>query len=122
MFSNIQSKRSESNYLKSLPETEKTSYKAKLTLSDGFALPDPFAIEEWSDNTSKIPEVTYPDIYSYLVDTPSEFTKEKMKCYKSLEAYNFFICGHVQDIYSHEFISSKELTAVKSKVGFFCYL
>ena len=122
MFSNIQSKRSESNYLKSLPETEKTSYKAKLTLSDGFALPDPFAIEEWSDNTSKIPEVTYPDIYSYLVDTPCEFTKEKMKCYKSLEAYNFFICGHVQDICSHEFISNKEFTAVKSKVGFFCYL
>ena len=53
MISNIQSKRTESDYLKSLPETEKTSYKAKLTLSDGFALPDPFAIEEWSDNTSK---------------------------------------------------------------------
>ena len=122
MISNIQSKRTESDYLKSLPETEKTSYKAKLTLSHGFALPDPFAIEEWSDNTSKIPEVTYPDIYSYLVDTPSEFTKEKMKCYKSLEAYNFFICGHVQDIYSREFISNKEFNAVKSKLGFFFYL
>ena len=55
----------------------KTSYKEKLTLSDGFALPDPFAVEEWSDNTSEIPEVTYPDIYSYLIDTPSEFKKEK---------------------------------------------
>ena len=53
------------------------SYKVKLTLSDGFALPDPFAIEEWSDNTSKILEVTYPDIYSYLIDTPSEFIKKK---------------------------------------------
>ena len=122
MFSNIQSKRTESDYLKSLPETEKTSYKAKLTLSHGFALLDPFAVEEWCDNTSKIPEVTCPHIYSYLIDTPSEFTKEKMKCYKSLEAYNFFICGHVQDIYSHEFISNKEFAAAKSKVGFFCYL
>ena len=122
MISNIQSKRTESDYFKSLPETEKTPYKAKLTLSDGFALPDPFAIEEWSDNTSKIPEVTYPDIYSYLIDTPSEFTKEKMKCYKSLEACNFFICGHVQDIYSHEFISNKEFTAVKSKVARFLLL
>ena len=77
MFSNIQSKCTKSGYLKSLPETEKTSYKEKLTLSDGFALPDPFAIEEWSDNTSKIMDVIYPDIYSYLIDTPSEFTKEK---------------------------------------------
>ena len=94
----------------------------KLTLSDGFALPDSFAIEEWSDNTSKIPEVTYPDIYSYLMDTLSEFTKEKMKCHKSLEAYIFFICGLVQDIYSHEFISNKEFTAVKCKVVFFWYL
>ena len=63
----------------------------KLTLSNGFALPAPFAIEEWSENTSKIPKVTYPDIYSYLIDTPSEFRKEKMKCYKSLEAYNCFV-------------------------------
>ena len=95
------------------------SYKAKLTLSDGFAeiLPE----WEWSDNTSKIPEVTYPDIYSYLRDTPSELTKEKMKTYKSLEAYTFFICGHVQDIYSHEFTSNKERTAVKYKVGLFRY-
>ena len=76
MISNIQSKRTELDYFKSLPETEKTPYKAKRTFGDGFALPDPFAIEEWSDNTSKIPEVTYPDIYSYLIDTPSGFTKE----------------------------------------------
>ena len=60
MISNI---RTEFDYFKSLPETEKTSYKAKLTLSDGFALTDPFAFEERSDNMSKIPEVTYPDIY-----------------------------------------------------------
>ena len=45
-----------------------------------------------------------------------------MKCYKPLEACNFFICGHFQDIYSHKFISNQEFTAVKSKVGFFCYL
>ena len=96
MISNIQSKRTESDYFKSLMETEKTSQKAKLTLSDGFALPDPFAIEEWSNNTSKILEVTYPDIYSHLINTPSEFTKEKMKCYKSPEAYNFFICEHAR--------------------------
>ena len=68
------------------------------------------------------PEVTYSDIYSYLIDTPSEFRKEKMKCYKSLEAYKFFVCGHVQDICSHQFISNKEFTAVKSKVKLFCYL
>ena len=49
---------------------------------------------------SKTLEVTYPDIHSFYKDTPSEFTKETMKCYKPLEACNFFICGHFQDIYS----------------------
>ena len=32
--------------------------------------------------SQKFPEVTYSDIYSYLIDTPSEFRKEKMKFYK----------------------------------------
>ena len=40
-------------------------WRGNRTLSDGFALPDPFAIGEWSD-MSKITEVTYPDIYPYL--------------------------------------------------------
>ena len=39
-----------------------------------------FFIEEWSDNTSEIPEVTYPDICSSLIDNPSEFANEKIKC------------------------------------------
>ena len=63
--------------MKSLPETEKTSHRAKLTLSDGFAPQDSFAIEKWSENRLKILKLNYPDIYSYLIDTPSEFTKEK---------------------------------------------
>ena len=54
MISNIQNKRRESDYFKSLLETEKTSYKEKLTLSDGFALQGLFTIDKWSDNTSKI--------------------------------------------------------------------
>ena len=51
-------------------------HKVKRTFSDGFALPNPFFIEEWSDNTFKIQEVTYPDICSSLIDNPSQFTKE----------------------------------------------
>ena len=74
----------------------------ELTLSNGFALPDPLVIEKWSENMSKTPDVTYSDICSYLIDTPSEFTKEKLKCIKSLEAYNF--------------------TFVKSKVGLYIYV
>ena len=37
------------------------------------------------------PEVEFPQIYIdlYLIDTPEEFTREKLKAYKSLEAYNY---------------------------------
>ena len=60
---------------------QKMPHKVKWTFSYGFALPNPFFfIEELSDNTSETPEVTYPDICSSLIDNPSEFTKEKIKC------------------------------------------
>jgi hypothetical protein len=35
------------------------------------------------------PDLTFGDIYLYLIDTPSIYTKESMKAYKSLEAYRY---------------------------------
>ena len=38
------------------------------------------------------PEVTYPDIYNYLILTPG-ITHEQLKAFKSMEGYNFYISG-----------------------------
>ncbi len=42
--------------------------------------------------------VEYPDITNYLVLQMSWATKEQMKAYKSLEAYNSFVSGRVKSV------------------------
>ena len=49
-------------------------------------------------DVAAFPKVTYPDIVNYLVFGPSPFTMEDMRAYKSLEAYNQFVCGWVRDL------------------------
>ena len=89
-----------SEYYKELDDTDKSDYKKKLTLANDKILPDPYFITDWEEleKVTSIPDIDFPVIYSYLVDTPSVYTKESIKAYKSLDAYNFFISGHVQDV------------------------
>ena len=53
-------------------------------------LPDPINVKkEWSDDIVLLPDLTWPDIVNYLINTPSEYTRDKIRAYKSIEAYNF---------------------------------
>ena len=47
--------------------------------------------EDWIDNISWWPPVEFGQIYTYLIDTPGQFTREKMKAYKSLKTFNYYI-------------------------------
>ena len=49
---------------------------------------------EWID----WPSVSYADIYNYLINTPSEYTHEMLKAYKSMDGYNFFVNGWVSNV------------------------
>ena len=62
-------------------------------------LPDPYSLCDWSNDIGKLPEISWRDVTEYLIDTPSVYTKEALKAYKSLEAYDYFVCGHVQDCF-----------------------
>ena len=106
-----------SEYFESLSEEDKKGYLAKLTLSTGEQLPDPFILHSnWSDDVSLLPDITYPDIYHYLIEHPSQFSKESLKVYKSLESYNFFVSGHVQNVYYHEVEKKSKFCFIKTEV------
>jgi len=44
------------------------------------------------------PDVSYPDVFNYLIETTSEYTHEQLKAYKSLEAYNYLMNGWINYI------------------------
>ena len=50
------------------------------------------------DDVRKWPALEWPEIYAYLIEKPSVYTKEKLRAHKSLDTYNYVACGHVQDI------------------------
>ena len=65
-------------------------------------MPDPYTlVENWTDNVKLLPDITWVDFYSYLINTSSLYTNENLKAYKSLKAYNFFVSGHVHDVEYH---------------------
>ena len=106
-----------SEYFDSLSKEDKKGYLIKLTLSIGEQLPDPFILHsDWSDDVSLLPDITYPDIYHYLIEYPSQFSRESLKAYKSLESYNFFISGHVQNVYYHKVEKKSKLCFIKMEV------
>ena len=48
---------------------------------------------------SQWPDLQYGDLYLYLIETKGAYTREKLKAYKSLDAYNYFCSGHVRIVY-----------------------
>ena len=77
---------------------------------------DPYELDknEWSSNMTKWPEVTYPDIVNYLVYNQSAYTLAELKAYKSLDAYNYFVSGFVQEI-GHKIINGRSVFLGKVK-------
>ena len=49
---------------------------------------------EWTE----WPDVSFADIYNYLVLTVSSYMHDQLKAYKSLDGYNFFINGWENDV------------------------
>ena len=107
-----------SDYVKELDKISFLRYKEKLQYNKGTKqLPDPYGIKGgWSDKTSFWPDVTFGDIYLYLIETPGIYTKESMKAFKSLEAYQFFLSGHVKTLLCHPMDETVPFCIIKGSV------
>ena len=94
-----------STYYQELPQDAKKRYEEKLNLL-GAMVNDPYATvprgsDLWSTDSLMWPKVEYPDIYNYLISTPSPYTKDELKAYKSIEAYKYFVDGWVSNSLVH---------------------
>lgn len=101
-----------SDYYKTLdPPTQKRN-REKILLIENI---DPYEVEEdkYSDDISELPNTSYPDIVNYLVFSPSPYTADDMKAYKSLEAYNQVLEGWVRDV---KCLNVSNLKLVRGKV------
>ena len=86
-----------SDYMGKLDPPTRKRYKEKLKVIGGV---DPYCIEG-DDRISReatLPDITYLDVVNYLVFSPSPYTTEDMKPYKSLETYNQVLEGWVTKV------------------------
>ena len=87
------------NYYEGLDVEAKKRYDEKIATLG--SLGDPYAVQKKPSTSlewQQWPSVEYPDIYNYLITTPGRYTHNKLKAYKSLEAYRYFVSGWVSNV------------------------
>ena len=90
-------------YLSTLDDSSRDLYMKKLQLADNSQLPNPYDLLGCKNEVFLLPDISWPDIYNYLINPPgSVCTNESLKSCKSLNAYNYFVSGHVQEVYYHK--------------------
>ena len=101
-----------SSYADNLSNEAKTRYREKIGVIGGL---DPFGGCP-GEPCKEFPPVEASDLVAYLVLQTNFITAKQFKAYKSLEAYNQFVCGWVKDVYSWkiagQFVTTGQVSSV----------
>ena len=104
------------SYFNELQKEDKAKYEHKLTLTNGQLLPDLYGIvENMKTDVKLMPDISWGDMYNYLVNSPSEYTYDNVKPYKSLETFNFFMCTMFKTFIIMKLQKKSEFCSIKTK-------
>ena len=79
-----------SSYFNELQKEDKAKYKRILTLTNEQLLPDMYGIvENMKSDVKLMPDVSWGDMYNYLVNSSSEYTYDNAKAWK----LSTFLCA-----------------------------
>ncbi|XP_066930891.1 uncharacterized protein [Clytia hemisphaerica] len=89
-----------SSYYHKLPAEAKSRYDAKLLAMQ--LVYDPLVIGktyyQLTDHFEQWPNLSYADIYAYLIDHPSTYSHQQLKAYKGLDGYKYVIAKLVNNV------------------------
>ena len=71
--------------------------------------------DAWKNDPTKWPDLEFPEIHVYLIETPGVFIRESMKNRKRVEARNHFVSSWVKTVYHYQKIGSNFMI-VKAEV------
>ena len=87
-----------SDYYQSLEAPTNSRYLDNYNCWDWMKMAIRMHNEEKFVDMSLWPPVKYGHIFCYLIDCPGVYTKHQLLQWKSLEAYNYFLSGHVRTV------------------------
>lgn len=88
----------ESELYRQLDFAGKRRYREKLDLLGLDTDPYLTAPDVWTESPELWPDVSFPDICTYLLFSPSPCTRHELKAYKSTEAWRYVTSGYVRKI------------------------
>ncbi|XP_070189196.1 uncharacterized protein [Littorina saxatilis] len=85
-------------YVDTLDDVSKRRYLQKIAAVKNI---DPYENEDWSDDAKTFPPLDKCDVFEYLVNRTSYYTRERFKAMKQLGAHNQLTSGWVKKMYTH---------------------